>query len=349
MSMRDLSYQPNEIPEGRLTGSSQVGPIRYRPGRESGHARPNQRGYYGLPILKRPTWAGDVWAYFFMGGLAAGSFCIASLAELFGDSRDRLVSRLGYVLSFLALLFCPPLLVKDLGRPGRFLNMLRVVKPESPMSMGTWGLVGFSLFCTLAFFKAILDAAPSPLGGIGRALPGKLIAALGLPFGCFLGSYTGVLLSVTSIPVWSRGRLLGATFLASAFSSGAATITLALALGSPGEEMIHRLAPIERVAVLAEAAALGGYLYQANRAARPLLDPAELGIPFLAGTVGMGLAVPIVGGLLGPGRHGRGMAAALALAGLVGGLSLRYAFVESGQPSSQDNDAYLWMTDGPVS
>src|SRR5260221_9647001 len=102
--------------------------------------------YYDYPVLKAPIWRWEIIWYFFFGGLAAGSYVIASIASLFGSKEDRTVVRTGYYLSLLALLPCPPLLIKDLGRPEQFLNMLRIFKVKSPMSMVVWGLLTFSLF-----------------------------------------------------------------------------------------------------------------------------------------------------------------------------------------------------------
>ena len=107
----------------------------YRPNVEEEQAEPS---YYDYPVLVRPFWRLVIIWYFFFGGLAAGCYVIASIAALFGSREDRVVTRTGYYLSLLALLPCPPLLIKDLGRPERFLHMLRIFKVKSPMSMGTW-------------------------------------------------------------------------------------------------------------------------------------------------------------------------------------------------------------------
>ena len=98
--------------------------------------------YYDYPVLKPPIWRWEIVWYFFFGGLAAGCYVIASLAALFGSREDRATARTGYYLSLLALLPCPILLIKDLGRPERFLNMLRMFKAKSPMSIGQqiWSL-----------------------------------------------------------------------------------------------------------------------------------------------------------------------------------------------------------------
>src|SRR5207249_5565215 len=174
-----------------------------------------EASYYDFPVLKAPTWHWEITWYFFFGGLAAGCYVIASIASLFGSEEDRVVARTGYYLSLLALLPCPPLLIKDLGRPERFVNMMRVFKVRSPMSMGVWGLLSFSM---LSGLTATIQAAKDGLLGdwwgarflIG--LPQRLLAVLATPFGVFLGGYTGVLLATTSIPLWSRSKLLGAIF-----------------------------------------------------------------------------------------------------------------------------------------
>src|SRR6266700_7351347 len=162
--------------------------------------------YYDHPVLKPPFWRWEIVWYFFLGGLAAGCYTVASVASFFGSREDRAVVRTGYYLSLLALLPCPILLIRDLGRPERFLNMLRVFKVKSPMSMGVWGLLGFSLFSGVT---AIIQAARDGLLGrwwLARmlaALPQKSVAVLGAALGTFLGGYTGVLLAATSVPLWS--------------------------------------------------------------------------------------------------------------------------------------------------
>src|SRR5437763_8966463 len=116
----------------------------YTPGME--RELQEEPNYYDYPVLKAPVWRWEIIWYFFVGGLAAGCYVIATIASLFGSKEHRAVVRTGYYLSLLAVLPCPPLLIKDLGRPERFLNMLRIFKVRSPMSMGVWGLLSFSLF-----------------------------------------------------------------------------------------------------------------------------------------------------------------------------------------------------------
>ena len=95
-----------------------------------------EASYYDYTVLKQPFWRWEIIWYFFFGGRAAGSYVIATIAALFGSKEDRVVARTGYYLSLLMLLPCPPLLIKDLGRPERFLHMMRIFKVKSPMSIG---------------------------------------------------------------------------------------------------------------------------------------------------------------------------------------------------------------------
>lgn len=337
------------------------------------------RGYYGLPILKTPVWRWEVWLYFFCGGLAAGSFVVASLAALFGDARDRAVARVGYLVSFSVALLCPLLLIKDLGRPTRFLNMLRVFKLSSPMSLGVWALLAFSACATLSAAREVLGLErPSTVPGrqpaearrsldVARRLSSvtrgtvavltgtrtsdrhasAFLALVGTPLACFVGSYTGVLLSTTSVPLWSRGRTLGATFLASAFSSGISAISLLLSLRADTPvSSLTKLERVKRVALIAEGLALARYLRQADFAARPLIDDRQLGRQFLGGTIGLGLVAPAALAVVGGGKS-RPLAALGSLCGLAGALLLRYSIVEGGRISAEDPLVYLWDTDKP--
>ena len=305
------------------------------------------RGYYGLPVLKTPVWRWEVWSYFFLGGLAAGSFVVASLARVFGDERDRSISRAGYLISLAAVLLCPSLLIKDLGRPGRFLNMLRVFKPESPMSVGVWGLLSFSACATLAASRELFGNQRGPLGGLARLIPPRGIAAIGTGMSILLGGYTGILLSVTSVPLWSRSRLLGPAFLASALSSGVSAITLALSVraGTPTSSL-EKLDRLKLVAISAEAAAMAGFVRSTDRAARPLLDPEQYGRHFIAGAVGLGMVIPALATLI-PSARGRRSTVLASLCGLLGGVLLRYAVVEGGRASAEDPEATFWHTDLP--
>jgi len=147
--------------------------------------------YYGLPIIKEPTWRSpDIPGYLFLGGLAAGSSLLATGAQLAGldvlANRSKLVATAGAALSGLAL-------VHDLGKPSRFFNMLRVFKPTSPMSVGSWLLAGFSGCSALAALGVLTPRAR------GLTTAGAVSAAAFAPF---VASYTAALLSDTAVPAW---------------------------------------------------------------------------------------------------------------------------------------------------
>ena len=181
-------------------------------------------GYYGLPLLKPPTWTWEVPLYFFLGGIAGMSACTGFVAQLFqgGPALIRFCLWSGLVGAAL----CPLLLIADLGRPKRFLNMLRVFKLRSPMSMGAWILVAFSncVFLAVLCFELQLRGFTNPLL-IGLLWLAEAAAAV---MGLLLAGYTGVLIGATAIPVWSENRtLLPAHFLTSGFGGAAAILELA--------------------------------------------------------------------------------------------------------------------------
>ena len=169
-------------------------------------------GYYGLPLLKPPTWTWEVPLYFFLGGISGTSACIALAAQIFGAPMNLI--RMALWMGLIGASICPALLISDLGRPQRFLNMLRVFKWRSPMSMGSWILVGFSgcVFVAVVGIEFVARGYGYPVVVAGLWL-GEISAAL---TGLLLASYTGVLIGATAIPVWHEiGRLLPAHFLTS--------------------------------------------------------------------------------------------------------------------------------------
>jgi formate-dependent nitrite reductase membrane component NrfD len=162
------------------------------------------RSYYGRPVLKPPVWEWKVPAYLFTGGLAAGTSLLAAGADLTGRPRLRRASRTGSLAALLASVY---LLVADLGRPARFHHMLRVAKPTSPMSVGTWILSAFGPGVGVA---ALAELVPAPLR---KTLPGKLLRATARPAGLAsaviapaVASYTAVLLSQTAVPAWHEAH-----------------------------------------------------------------------------------------------------------------------------------------------
>ena len=173
----------------------------YRPnGQSSPSGRRKEReqptSYYGLPIIKEPTWeARDIAGYLFLGGLAGASSALAAGAQLTGRhalARTAKVTATGAIGLSLAAL------VHDLGRPARFVNMLRVVKPTSPMSIGSWLLAAYAPLTVVATASDVTGVL-APLGAAAT------FGAAGL--GCGVATYTGALVSNTAVPAWHEGHL----------------------------------------------------------------------------------------------------------------------------------------------
>jgi hypothetical protein len=159
-----------------------------------------QTGYYGIPLLKRPPWTWEIPLYFFVGGAAGAAAVIGAIADYTGADRElvrhaRWVAAAGSVIS-------PALLISDLGRPERFLAMLRVFKPQSPMSVGVWTLLAFSSSAAATAFAQFLSDRYGP------SLPLRVMENAGqaasLAFGLPFSNYTGVLIGATAIPVWNH-------------------------------------------------------------------------------------------------------------------------------------------------
>ncbi len=180
-------------------------------------------GYHGRPILKRPVWTWEVPAYFFTGGLAGAASMLAAAADLSGRAVLATSARR---VAAVAALTAPPLLVSDLGRPARFANMLRVAKPSSPMSVGSWTLAGYAPAAIACAGLGELHRAPRVCRTAG------LVAAATGPV---MATYTAVLVSTTAIPVWQAARReLPYLFAASAAAAGAASTVLVAPPGAAG-------------------------------------------------------------------------------------------------------------------
>ncbi|MCU1426710.1 MAG: polysulfide reductase [Actinomycetia bacterium] len=175
------------------------------------------RTYYGQPVLKRPTWTFYIPSYFYLGGLAAGSSLLAAGADATGDQP---LARAARVTALGALGVGMPALVADLGRPARFHHMLRVVRPTSPMNVGSWLLSAYGPMVGIAALSDVTGRA-RVLGAV--ATWGAAALAPGV------ATYTGVLLADTAIPAWHDARrMIPALFAAGAAASsgGIATVIL---------------------------------------------------------------------------------------------------------------------------
>ncbi|KUN77676.1 polysulfide reductase [Streptomyces bungoensis] len=274
--------------------------------------------YYGKPVLNRPTWKPlDIAGYLYLGGLAGGSSLLAAGADLTGRPVLARAAKLGAAgaisLSLAAL-------VHDLGRPARFLNMLRVFKPTSPMSVGSWLLTAYA---PLTMAAAATDVARR------YRLVGSAATAGAAVLGTGVATYTAVLVADTAVPSWHEGyRELPFVFAGSGASAAAGLGLLAAPAGQAG--------PARRMAVLGAALELGSFQLMKQRMGLSA-EPYEQGRPHLllrmseVLTAG-GAALAVVSGR----RRDRWLAAAAGTALLTGSAALRFAVFHAGVASAED-------------
>jgi formate-dependent nitrite reductase membrane component NrfD len=282
--------------------------------------------YYGRPVVKATPWGPYIPAYLFFGGLAAGSAVLGAGADLTRRLALRRAGRLG-ALGAITVGFAA--LLRDLGRPARFANMLRVAKPTSPMSMGTWTLSLFGPAAALAGAAELRHLLPSRLGWLARLLgasarPAGIAAAVTAPG---VATYTAVLLADTATPTWHEAqRELPFVFAGSASSAGGALGMLAapVAEAGPARRMALAGAVLELAAEhrLESSTGLAGEPLQQGRAGALMRTSKVLA---LAGAAGTWLAS----------RHRlAGIAAGAAL--LASSALARFAIFEAGQASARD-------------
>jgi formate-dependent nitrite reductase membrane component NrfD len=292
-------------------------PTRRRRGEQPMVPEADFRSYYGKPVIKEPTWSAlDIAGYLFLGGLAGASSALAAGAEL--TNRPALATT-GKLAAAAAISGSVVALVHDLGRPARFVNMLRVVKPSSPMSVGSWLLSGYGPQAGVA----ALTALSGRWTGVGR------VATIGAGLlGPAVAAYTGALLSDTAVPTWHAGyRELPFVFVGSAASAAGGLGMLAT--------------PVEQAGPARNAAMLGAALeiVAAKRMERRMGMVAE---PLRTGTAGalmrtaeiLTVTGGVVGGVLG--RRSRMAAVLGGAASLAGSACTRFGIFHAGVASARD-------------
>ncbi len=262
---------------------------------------------------RTPEWGLTIILYFFLGGIAGGAYFTAAIADLFGTDRDGKVARVGYLISLPLVAMCGALLVADLGVPMRFLNMLRTFKFWDPMSIGAWAVGAFGAF---TFVSSVLSFSSAR----DHVALRRKVGSIGILFGFFLASYTGVLLSSTAQPFWSEARLMGALFLASGASTGMAAISLVMFLigVTPGDGWT-KVKRADRYSIIVELVVLAAFLLWLGSAAHPLTS-GPMAPLFWGVLVAAGLVLPLVLDVAGA----TALAPVSALLVLVGGFVLRY-------------------------
>jgi formate-dependent nitrite reductase membrane component NrfD len=283
--------------------------------------------YYGRSVVKPSPWELDIPAYLFLGGLAAGSSLLGAGADLSDRPVLRRAGRLGALAAISLSLVA---LVRDLGRPSRFLNMMRVLKPTSPMSVGTWILTAYGPGAAVAGAAEAARLLPINLGLIGRLLdvaarPAGLAAAGVAPA---VASYTGVLLSDTATPAWHDAhRELPFLFVSSAAAASGGFGMLTAPLDEAG--------PARRMAV-------GGALAELaieHRMERSMGLSAETLHTGTAGTLMKASKALTLGGALGAAFLGGRSRTAAAISGaalMAGSACTRFGVFEAGQHSAKD-------------
>jgi hypothetical protein len=281
--------------------------------------------YYERPVLKAPVWIWSVPLYFYVGGTAGAAAVLAASARALGGAglhglvkRSRWVAAAGGAVGSL-------LLIHDLGRPERFLNMLRVFRPSSPMSLGSWALAGTA---SAAMGAALLADQEGALGLAGDAA-GYGSALLGLP----LAGYTAVLIGNTAVPLWQAARRsLPHLFIATS-ASGLASLfgLLPVELSAREEAIVERFGVAGKLADLAAMAVVERDAGRVETVGRPLRE----GVPGALWKAARALTAASLALSLLPGRS-RVKRVASGLLGTAGAIALRFGIFHAGKASARD-------------
>jgi len=326
-------YRPSTAGAGDLVdrrgpGGGPLGPLVRDDGSREQPMVPRAefRSYYGRQILKTPAWEDKIAYYFFAGGLSGGAALLAAGADLTGRPALRRGGRIGGLAALAAGAY---FLVADLGRPDRFHHMLRVAKPTSPMSMGTWLLTAYGPAIGLA---AASELVPKQWQG---SVPGRLVRVLGRPAGLAaaalapgVASYGAVLLSQTAVPAWHSGHEeLPFIFTASSAASagGLGMIVAPVSEAAPARRLATYGAVVELAASRRLETRLGlvSEAYETGAAGQYLRRASTLTAAGVLGSVLLG-------------RRSRIAAAASGLALLAGGVFERLGLLHAGIQSTQD-------------
>jgi formate-dependent nitrite reductase membrane component NrfD len=277
-------------------------------------ARPDS--YYGRPVLKEVVWeTPNVAGYLFLGGLAGASSMLAAFSQLSGNRELPRVSKVAAVgaigLSLAAL-------VHDLGRPLRFLNMLRVFKVTSPMSVGSWLLSAYAPAAGAAAASAVTGRLPKA---------GAVATAGAAALGAGVATYTAALVCDTAVPAWHEGhREMPFLFAGSAASAAGGLGLLAVRPGGSRQAA--------RFAVLGAATEITAKTLMLRRLG-PVAEPYQKG---RAGTLMEAAEVLTAAGLAGAMLSGRSrpIAALSGTALLAASALTRFGVFEAGRASARD-------------
>lgn len=282
--------------------------------------------YYNQPVVQKPVWVWSVPTYFYVGGAAGASLVLAAAAQLFDGAGLRDLIRRGRWTGAIGVGLGAGLLIYDLGKPSRFLHMLRLFRPTSPLSVGSWLL---TLTGPVAGLSALLTDAPAPLRRLGDAAS-FAAGLLGMP----VAGYTAVVLTDSAIPAWQEvRRALPVAFIASAMTAATSYFEFT-GLSDREQKIIKRFSVPAKAAEVASIFAVerfgsridtvgreyrkgrGGFLWQASKA-----------------LVGASLLLSL---LPGKSKKKRMTAAALSAAGA---LCVKFGIMEIGKASANEPQA----------
>jgi protein NrfD len=327
---------------GSVLPADQHGPSR------NGHSRDGDGDtptYYDRPVVKRSHYGWIIVTYLFIGGVAGAAQIIATLADLLGGRRERALVRAGRYVALAGVLVSPALLIADLHAKRRWYNMLRIFRPTSPMSIGSWTLTAFG---ALSGMVATGQLAADLLGtGAGW----RVSRWLGVPAavaGAMMSVYTGTLLAATSTPLWAVGyRLLPPLFGATSVSTATGALTLVLRLTGASHQTERRLTWIGLIGALAQLA-LSRMLDRQWRehGLAPVVERPDFKLAYQGGAVGAGMAAPFVMHLaaLVTGRRLSWLTLIAAIAALAGGYAERALIVFGGNRSADRPSIYVNLT-----
>ena len=285
--------------------------------------------YYGVPVLKEPVWKWMIPTYFFAGGLAGAAAVLGATEQLAGAGGSRPLIERCRVVALGGAGASAALLLADLGRPLRFLNLLRVFRPTSPMNMGAWLLSAFGALSAAAAAPALL-----PLPRWVRPLSDAAALGAGLA-GLPLVGYTGVLLSNTAVPVWQETRNTLPILFAFSGAVSAGGFLEAFPPAGRGRDSARRFGLVAKGAELALSRALHREAAaRVPRVERPLSH--GLSGAILSGARTLLTASIALEFLPGRARLMRRVSGILALAGT---LALRFGIYQAGRVSARDPHA----------
>ena len=287
-----------------------------------------QTGYYGIPMLKEPQWTEEIPLYFFVGGAGGAAAVIAEAARMSGWDEDSKIVRDARTIAAVGAIVSPALLVMDLGRPSRFLYMLRVFKPNSAMSVGVYIV---SVYGTAAFLTKFHEFLLHELDIWPVRLMQELTSTFAALAGVGMATYTGVLIGATAIPVWNHHvRSIPVHFA----MSGTACATGVLTLMGNDNRALNVIGLATSAFEIAEGIQVEGEDTEFS-------DPLRYGFSGTLTRIGGVLSGPLpfalrAASLFTSERTSRKLRRAASVCSVLGSLTTRFAWISAGHASAKD-------------